>query len=59
MRKGLTPGHTFTRRPVKLVHSEYYERIVDAIAAERRIKGWSRPRKKVQKQAAERAERQA
>jgi putative endonuclease len=36
------PGYTFTRRPVKLVFSEHYERIVDAIAAERRIKGWSR-----------------
>jgi predicted GIY-YIG superfamily endonuclease len=27
---------------VKLVFSEHYERIVDAIAAERRIKAWSR-----------------
>lgn len=36
------PGYTFTQRPVKLVFSEHYERIVDAIAAERRIKGWSR-----------------
>jgi putative endonuclease len=30
---------------VKLVVSEHYERIVDAIAAERRIKGWSRAKK--------------
>jgi putative endonuclease len=36
--QGLMPGYTFTRRPVKLVFSEHYERIVDAIAAERRIK---------------------
>ena len=36
---------TFTRRPVKLVFSEHYERIVDAISAERRIKGWSRAKK--------------
>jgi putative endonuclease len=43
--QGLTPGYTFTRRPVKLVYSEHYERIVDAIAAERRIKGWSRAKK--------------
>ena len=43
--QGLMPGYTFTRRPVKLVFSEYYERIVDAIAAERRIKGWSRAKK--------------
>jgi putative endonuclease len=42
---GLTPGYTFTRRPVKLAFSEHYERIVDAIAAERRIKGWSRAKK--------------
>jgi putative endonuclease len=43
--QGLMPGYTFTRRPVKLVVSEHYERIVDAIAAERRIKGWSRAKK--------------
>ncbi|HKN26466.1 MAG TPA: hypothetical protein VJY34_00700 [Roseiarcus sp.] len=30
---------------MKLVFSEHYERIVDAIAAERRIKGWSRAKK--------------
>ncbi len=43
--QGLMPGYTFTRRPVKLVYSEQYEQIVDAIAAERRIKGWSRAKK--------------
>ena len=43
------PGYTFTRRPVKLVVSEHYERIVDAIAAERRIKGWSRANKEAYK----------
>ena len=43
--QGLMPDYTFTRRPVKLVFSEHYERIVDAIAAERRIKGWSRAKK--------------
>ena len=37
--------YTFTRRPVKLVYSETYERIDEAIAAERRIKGWSRAKK--------------
>jgi putative endonuclease len=41
--QGLMRGCTFTRRPVKLVFSEHYERIVDAIAAERR--GWSRAKK--------------
>jgi putative endonuclease len=42
---GVMPGYTLRRRPVKLVFSEHYERIVDAIAAERRIKGWSRAKK--------------
>jgi putative endonuclease len=41
--QGLTRDcYTFMRRPVKLILAEHYERIVDAIAAERRIKGWSR-----------------
>jgi putative endonuclease len=31
--------------PVELVFSEYYERVDEAIAAERRIKGWSRAKK--------------
>jgi glycosyltransferase involved in cell wall biosynthesis len=39
------PGYTLGRRPVKLVFSEHYEETVDAIAAERRIKGWSRAKK--------------
>jgi putative endonuclease len=37
--------YTFPRRPVKLIFAEHYDRIVDAIAAERRIKGWSRAKK--------------
>ncbi len=44
--QGLMPGYTLTRRPIKLVYSEHYEWIVDAIAAERRIRGWSRAKKK-------------
>jgi putative endonuclease len=44
--QGLIPGcYTDSRRPVKLVFSEHYEQIDEAIAAERRIKGWSRARK--------------
>jgi putative endonuclease len=35
----------YTRRPVKLIFDEHYERIADAVAAERRIKGWSRAKK--------------
>jgi predicted GIY-YIG superfamily endonuclease len=38
-------GYTSTRRPVVLVHSDHFDRIVDAIAAERQIKGWSRAKK--------------
>jgi putative endonuclease len=44
--QGLIKGcYTETRLPVALVFSEYYERIDEAIAAERRIKGWSRAKK--------------
>src|ERR1700722_13901900 len=42
---GSYPGYTFTRRPVVLVWSEYFDRITDGIAAERQIKGWSRGKK--------------
>jgi putative endonuclease len=42
---GSYPGYTFTRRPVVLVWSQYFERITDGIAAERQIKGWSRAKK--------------
>ena len=38
-------GFTSTRRPVTLVFSEWFERITDAIAAERQVKGWSRAKK--------------
>jgi putative endonuclease len=44
--QGLIPGcYTDARRPVKLLFSEHYERIDEAVAAERRIKGWSRAKK--------------
>ena len=43
---GAIPGcFTFPRRPVVLLHSEHYERVDEAIAAERRLKGWSRAKK--------------
>jgi putative endonuclease len=42
---GAYPGFTSTRRPVTVVWSEHFERIVDAIAVERKIKGWSRAKK--------------
>jgi putative endonuclease len=38
-------GYTATRRPVTLVFSQECQRITDAIAAERQIKGWSRAKK--------------
>jgi len=43
---GTYPGYTFFRRPVTLVWSEHFERITDAIAVERQIKGWGRAKKK-------------
>jgi putative endonuclease len=42
---GLIAGFTAQRLPVALVYSEHFDRIIDAIAAERRIKGWSRAKK--------------
>ena len=42
---GLRDGYPFTRLPVTLMHAESYERIDEAITAERRIKGWSRAKK--------------
>ncbi|MET4039497.1 GIY-YIG nuclease family protein [Bradyrhizobium sp. RT6a] len=42
---GTYPGYTFSRRPVVLVWSEYFDRITDGIAAERQLKGWSRAKK--------------
>ncbi|GEP00107.1 GIY-YIG nuclease family protein [Methylobacterium haplocladii] len=41
-RDGTYPGYTSRRRPVTLVWAEQCERITDAIAYERRLKGWSR-----------------
>jgi hypothetical protein len=36
---------TQSRRPVQLVWSEYFDRVTDAIAVERKLKGWSRAKK--------------
>jgi putative endonuclease len=44
-RQGLIDGYTARRLPVELVFSEHYERVDEAVAAERRIKGWSRAKK--------------
>ena len=38
-------AYTARRLPVQLVYSEWFGLIVDAIAAKRQIKGWSRAKK--------------
>jgi putative endonuclease len=38
-------GYTYARRPVRLVWSDHFDRITDAIAVERKLKGWSRKKK--------------
>lgn len=42
---GINTDYTTRRRPVKLVWSEHFELLTEAIATERRIKGWSRAKK--------------
>jgi len=38
-------AYTFARRPVALVYAQAFSNVDDAIAAEKRIKGWSRAKK--------------
>jgi predicted GIY-YIG superfamily endonuclease len=38
-------SYTYTRRPVVLVYQQEFAYIDEAIAAEKRIKGWSRAKK--------------
>ncbi len=38
-------GYTAKRLPVTLVFHQEFQRVADAIAAERRLKGWSRVKK--------------
>ena len=42
---GAFGGYTSSLRPVKLVFSQEYQQVTDAIAAERQIKGWRREKK--------------
>jgi putative endonuclease len=42
---GVCDGYTARRRPVALVFHEHFDRIEDAVAAERQIKGWRREKK--------------
>ncbi len=43
--RGEIDGYTKTRRPVVLKWSQDFSERIDALEAERRIKGWSRPKK--------------
>lgn len=42
---GINADYTSQRRPVTLLWSQHFERLTDAIALERRLKGWSRAKK--------------
>ena len=42
---GQIAGYTFARRPITLVFSEGFSSREEALASERRIKGWSRRKK--------------
>jgi putative endonuclease len=42
---GAFDGYTALRRPVELVFHQHFERLDDAAAAERQVKGWRRDKK--------------
>jgi len=42
---GVVDGYAKPRRPVTLVYAQEFDRITDAIAAERQLKGWTRAKK--------------
>src|SRR6516164_2988420 len=42
---GAFDGYTARRRPVILVFHQHFERLEDAVAAERQVKGWRREKK--------------
>ena len=43
--RGTFEGYTARRRPVTLVYNQRFERVTDAIEAERQVKGWRREKK--------------
>jgi putative endonuclease len=43
--QGTFGGYTAKRRPVALVYSSHFDRIDEAVASERQIKGWARAKK--------------
>jgi len=42
---GTFDGYTASRRPVTLVFNQHFERVEDAVSAERQVKGWRREKK--------------
>jgi predicted GIY-YIG superfamily endonuclease len=42
---GTFGGYAALRRPVVLAFQQYFERIEDAVSAERQVKGWRREKK--------------
>jgi putative endonuclease len=38
-------SYTFTRRPIKLIFTEYFQDVNHAIDFEKQVKGWSRKKK--------------
>ncbi|HKU06297.1 MAG TPA: GIY-YIG nuclease family protein [Bradyrhizobium sp.] len=42
---GTFGGYTESRRPVRLVFSQWFDRVTDAIENERKLKKWSRAKK--------------
>ena len=42
---GVVDGYTKSRRPVVLVYAQWFERMIEAFAAEQQLKGWSRAKK--------------
>jgi len=42
---GAYDGYTALRQPVELVFQQHFERLEDAAAAERQVKGWRREKK--------------
>ena len=43
--QGVHKGYTYSRRPVRLLWSDYFPDIQQAIDMEKRIKGWTRRKK--------------
>jgi len=46
---GLIEGFTSKRLPVRLVYHQSFKNVLDAVAAEKQIKGWSRKKKEALK----------